>query len=312
MSDTYVAVHPALTNSIFYTQTTLLIETLHKAGAIICVGDELLTINPSKDDKLIVYGNVMEHIRHQLNSFKPENIWCYVVDEQSRQDAYPYVTALRHMKDVCRTKNIVVTYQNVAHLQALKSAGANYLIMPQCIKEIRPHQTKQINVLISGQLDPCFFDPTSGDRFYVTRTRMASALKREMPNEATLLQYPGMELSETWHKRVGEGYLETLDMCWLGIVCRSIHDRFVGKYVEMGACHTLPVGDCPSYMPIEMKRAMVDVEKMSDIDAVIEIRRLLKSPNEIIQRSDAYSNEVNRRYLALPNVKRLLGEIART
>lgn len=213
------------------------------------------------------------------------------------------------MKDVYHTKNIIVTYQNAVHLELLRNSGVNYLIMPQCIKGIRPLQTKSVGILISGQLDPNFFDPTSHDHFYTTRSRIASALKREMPNDAVLLQYPGMELSEAWHKRVGEGYLETLDVCQLGVVCRSIRDRFVGKYAEMGACHTLPVGDCPSYMPIEMKRAMVDVETMSDVDAIAEIRRLLKNSNEIVQRSDTYSTEVNKQYLALPNVTRLLAEI---
>jgi hypothetical protein len=214
------------------------------------------------------------------------------------------------MRDL-EISNMVVTYQNAKHLEYLTNQCVKYLVMPQCVEAIRPLIKKENDVLISGQMDPSFFDPNDmSNPCYVTRTRISNALRRALPEQTTLLQYPGMVLSEAWHARVGVGYLETLDRFRLAVVCKaSKYDRFVGKYVEMGASHVLPVGDCPSYMPTEMKRAMLDVETMSDVDAITEIKRLIASPAELKQRSDVYSNEVGKRYLSLPNIRCLLWDM---
>lgn len=306
----YVAVHPALKNSIFHTQTTLVFRSFIQAGARVCFGDELLDASPDVSDKLIVYGGLEgEALLDKAYVFQPENRWLYVVDEQASNDPSPYSRVLPYVKYVLRTKNVIVTYQNAGHLALLEGAGINMLVLPQCIEHIRPRVQKTGDILVSGQLDPVFYGMP--DRpFYVTRTKVALTLRNEWSNRATLLQYPGTETSEALHARIGEGYLKTLDAFKLGVVCRGgTHDRFVGKYVEMGACHVLPVGDCPSYMPEAMKHAMVNVEGMSDEQTLKELDRLLKSPEEIERRSDAFTEETRKRYLSFLNVRRLLDEM---
>lgn len=308
---TYLAVHPALKDSIFHTQTTLVFRSFEQAGVSVCFGDEFLDVTPEPGDKVIIYGGLEgEALLDKTYVFRPEDRWLYVVDEQSGSDPHAYSRALAYMKYMVGTKNIIVTYQNAAHLSLLQGAGTNVLVLPQCIENIRPRVQKTNDVIVSGQLDPVFYDMP--DRpFYVTRTRVASALRRSWPDRATLLQYPGTEASEALHARVGEGYLKTLDVFRLGVVCRGgTHDRFVGKYVEMGACHVLPVGDCPSYMPEEMKRTMVNVEGMSDERVLAELDRLLKNPEELNRRTDVFTDETRKRYLSLLNVRRVLDEMA--
>lgn len=306
----YVAVHPALKNSIFHTQTTLVFRSLEQAGAKVCFGDEFLDVVSEAGDKLIVYGGLEgEALLDKAYTFQREDRWLYVVDEQAGNDPSPYSRALSYMKYILGTDNIIVTYENAGHLSLLENARTNVLVLPQCIEHVRPRVQKTNEILVSGQLDPAFYDLP--DRpFYVTRTKVAIALRKSWQDRATLLQYPGTETSKALHTRIGEGYLKTLDVFKLGVVCRGgTHDRFVGKYVEMGACHVLPVGDCPSYMPEAMKQAMVNVEWMSEEQVLKELDRLLKSLEEIERRSDAFTEETRRRYLSFLNVRRLLDEM---
>lgn len=88
----------------------------------------------------------------------------------------------------------------------------------------------------------------------------------------------------------GAAYYDYLDRFQMGVLCRGGgRDRFVGKYVEFAACHVLPIGDCPSYMPREMKDAMVNTGKLWRTETVDEVKRLLNEPVELKQRQDAYT-----------------------
>jgi len=111
----------------------------------------------------------------------------------------------------------------------------------------------------------------------------------------------------------GNDYYNLLDMYDFGIVCRGgIRDYLVAKYVEFGACHVLPIGDCPSYMPIEMKKAMVNVEGMSDEHDVAELRRLLSDRDELIARQDAYAAATHKYFDRAEHSHRLIQQIMST
>jgi hypothetical protein len=58
-----------------------------------------------------------------------------------------------------------------------------------------------------------------------------------------------------------------------------------------------------------MQRAMVNVANMSDHQIVEEVRRLLAAPQELQDRSDAFTEVVAQRYTAAPNMKRVVAEI---
>jgi hypothetical protein len=134
------------------------------------------------------------------------------------------------------------------------------------------------------------------------------------------LPYPGHDIAEnaqcndgSFQKEQYESFLQVVDKYKMGIVCKvGARDRFVAKYLELGMCHALPIGDCPSYMPEVMKNLMVNVEGLNDDQIVQELTRLLNNPEELQQRTDAYTKEVERRYLSLPNMKRVVEEVKQT
>jgi hypothetical protein len=295
----YVYVHPAYTQTIFYTQTLLIYDSFRDCGAIVCVGDDFKQAKPNPGDQLVIYGNV-DVMRDVVERFAPGDRWLYVVDESGAgQGAYD--RSLGYMAKL-NAKNIIVTYQNVAHLEKLRNAGVRYVIMPQTVPTIRPKIAKTHDILASGQL-------SAG--IYPTRTRVIALLNRSsLAGRTQALAYPGCDVPQTTHKIYGDRYYQHLDGFRLGVTCRAgARDRFVAKYAEMAASHVLPIGDCPTYMPEAMKKAMVNVEGLNDDQIVAELTRLLNAPEELQARTEAFTAEVAQRYIALPNMQRVVAEI---
>lgn len=298
----WVYVNPAYTQTIFYTQTNLIFETLEKVGATVLVGDAFApdVVTPKRGDQLITYGNA-DNRADLISRFPPKSRWLYIVDESSVKTGI-YDTAISYMKRLHVT-HTVVTYQNTEHLAKLTAAGIDYVVVPQCMPTIRPRTTKTKDVLISGQLDV---------KFYPVRTQVANALSRFLPQHTDMLLYPGSDIPETRHDIYHDRYYQHLEQFQMGVTCRAgYRDRFVAKYVEMGACHVLPVGDCPTYMPDAMQRAMVNVADMKLSDIAAEVERLLLAPDELQARTDAFTAECERHYMVLPNVERAVADILR-
>lgn len=297
----YVFVHPAYVDMICYPQTQLIWDTFQSCGADVRYGDAFNSVSPRPGDQVVFYGN-HESYMHVASRFVPEARWLYVVDE-SNTTSEPYDKALDAMKkkDV---KNIIVTYQNSAHLNKLTENGVRYVIMPQTMPAIRPKVNKKQVVLISGQM--C-------NAFYPTRALVAHALHKQLPQYVQQLETPGQDISTKRHDTIREKYYSLLDTCTMGVVCRAGNrDRFVAKYIEMGACNVLPIGDCPSYMPEEMKRAMLNAEGMSPEQIVSEVQHLFLAPNELQSRIDSYVAGIKQHYLTLPNMQRVMSEITST
>lgn len=304
--DIWLYVNPAYCDCVFYPQTTVLFTSFKQAGVKVVVGaDDFAKVVPSPGDKLITYGNfdVVAPIVEQY--FAPDNRWIYVVDEQGGGDPAPYSRCLSYMEKR-GTKNILLTYQNAQHLASLTAKGVKFVVMPHCVLNVRPRTQKPGDILISGQ---------QVGSYYPNRVRVANVLRQAVHRpgtkfSVTTLPYPGFDVSTATHDIIGEKYLDYLDQFKMGAACRGDwHDRFVGKYVEMGACHVLPVGDCPTYMPLDMQRAMVDVAPMTDAQLVAEIERLLATPDELTARQDAFTAVVEKTYTALPNAQRVVKEI---
>lgn len=293
----FVFVHPAYTDQICYPQTLNVWESFDRCGAIVRYGDDIRAIDPVPGDQLVGYGRLDEY-RDVSDRFLPEDKWHYVVDE-SNSSSGPYDKALSYMR-LLNVGNIIVTYQNAAHLQKLSDRGIRYSVMPQTFPVIRPKVDKSRGVLLSGQVSASF---------YPVRTKAWTAL--EGTKHAFALRTPGQDISTRNHDTIRERYYQLLDTCRMGIVCRAgARDRFVAKYIEMGACHCLPVGDCPTYMPNEMKAAMVNIEGMGSAQVVEEVRRLLEdAPDELARRTAAFTAGVAQHYMATPNMQRVLREI---
>lgn len=201
-------------------------------------------------------------------------------------------------------RNLVVTYQNANHLAKLTANGVRYVIMPQTMPAIRPRVDKSKGVILSGQVSRSF---------YPIRTLAWDALRGDLREHVHVIDTPGQDISTRRHNTIRDRYYELLDTCRMGVVCRAgDRDRFVAKYIEMGACHVLPIGDCPTYMPDEMKAAMVNIEGMDREQIVVEVRRLLETaPDELLARTTAYTDVIERQYIALPNMQRVMDEIRR-
>ena len=296
----FVYVHPAYTQTIFYTQTTLIFDSFRELGEVVCVGDEFKEATPRPNDQLVIYGNV-DAYRDVVARFAEKDRWLYVVDEGGAgQGAYD--RSLGYMARY-NIKHMVVTYQNAGHLAKLHGAGIHTVNMPQTVPGIRSKTVKTQDILISGQ---------TSHTVYPMRTRVIELLNRSsLKGRTASLAYPGCDITPgVQHGPHGDRYYQHLDGFRLAVTCRAgDRDRFVAKYAEFGASHVLPIGDCPTYMPEAMKKAMVNVERLSDTQIVEELTRLLAAPDELEARTQAFTDEVARRYIALPNMRRVIEEI---
>lgn len=295
----FVYVNPAYLEQIFVTQTHVLFDAFRACGATVHSDAAAQRDVVQTGDHAVVYG--YPHPWVPLDRFLPDNRWLYVVDEASI-DRRPYDQAVERM---CRLKisNMVVTYPNMANIAWLHEEPTvkRIVVVPQCVPVIRHKVTKDICILVSGQLSPTV---------YPTRTRLAQELLAKLPHHVHVQPYPGCDNLHRPGSMSGEAYWHLLDRCKLGVVCRAGNrDRFVAKYVEFGASHVLPVGDCPSYMPKEMKRTMVNVEGMVAADIIAEVTRLLAAPDELNERTDTFTDQVAQRYIVRSNVQRAMQEM---
>jgi hypothetical protein len=294
----YLWMHPEYAKSVAHTQTTVLFEAVKQAGGRVLLGDDINVASPGPDDCIVTYGNV-EGWAPSYSRFAPHNRWSYVMDEQGPLCKGPYLRCIGYMQRLGCTGAVSV-YSNPQKLQAFHDAGIRVATLPHCVMSVRPMTAKVADIVVSGAQDPSY---------YPTRARLTGLFRKHLPRHVSTLRHVGLDTRGS-STMVDDAYLAHLGGHRLGVVCRAgWHDRFVGKYVEYGAARVLPVGDCPSYMPAAMKRAMLDVEHMSDDGVLHEVRRLLADPVELQQRTDAYVAEVERGYLALPNVQRLIREI---
>jgi hypothetical protein len=294
----FVFVHPAYADMICYPQTWNVWDAFKRHGAVVRFGDDVLQVDPAPDDRFVCYGRIDER-KSVLRKFSPQHVWSYVVDEATSTSA-PYEKALAYMS-MYAIRNVIVTYQNAQHLAKLAGLGIRHIVMPHTMPGIRPEVPKVHGVLLSGQ---------RSSSFYPTRTRTMDTLKH-LKEHVFELETPGQDISTRRHDVIRDSYYSLLDTCRMGVVCRAGHrDRFVAKYVEMGACNCLPIGDCPSYMPTAMKEAMVNVEGMDAQQVADEVKRLLERDTvELQQRTAAYVSEVRDRYLVDPNMQRVMQEL---
>lgn len=301
----YFFVNPAYRDQVYYTQTKNVWEAFERAGAQMVYGNDIHAIHPNPEDHVIGYGRV-DNWKDSFFRFNPKNRWHYIVDESSFSTG-PYDIALDMLLKLgYKHKKFVITYQNEQHLAKLQAHNVKYVIMPQTMPAIRPKVAKTHDILISGQM--------SGS-YYPTRTWLKGIITThpELRHRVHQIESPGVDYSTRHHNIVGERYYELLDTCKLGVCCRAGgKDRFVGKFIEMGASHVLPVGDCPTYMPPLMKEAMVNIEKFPRDHVTSELLRLLNAPEELQQRSDAYTAEVEKHFLSDDNARRAVREILGT
>lgn len=305
-----VLVHDAIFDCVAYTLSTVLPEAFRSAGAIVLLHKELGSFQPQENDRIISIGGI-DDVKDLVFRFKPEHRWHHVIDVEKLGDAVPYVRATAYAQNVIGTKNLITTYETKEHMKMLEAQGFRHVTMPHCMMDIRPKVEKSYTMLVSGQMDMMNTETGAESKLYVTRTNVAVALMgSDLCNVVSWLQHPGHSLVGGRHDVVSEKYLQSLDLHCMGLLCKgSRRDSLVGKYVEFGACHVLPVGDCPTYMPQEMKLAMVDVERMTRPQIVAEIKRLLANRHELAARADAYVEQVRKHFLGEQNARRVMQEV---
>lgn len=221
----------------------------------------------------------------------PENRWTYLIDERAHGDGtHAYEGRLEHFQKF-NVHQTILTYSNREHLDVLTKANIKYVVMPTTTPSKRSRTQKDKRIIVSGTHGPA----------YPVRTRLSF-----------VLQNAGVKGTDVLENGVvsGEEYYDHLDRYELGIVCRGgFRDRLVAKYLELGACHVLPVGDCPTYMPEDMKRLMLDTSTRWDDGNVKEVLRLLASPEELQKRQDEYAELCHKYFDADEHAKRVLSFI---
>jgi hypothetical protein len=225
----------------------------------------------------------------------PQFRWNYAIDEMAGPSGNAYATKIKQCKDFDCART-VVTYANTKHLWSLEAARISHVGMPCCPPKIRPRTSKPLAIAAFG---------TYHSVTYPERTRVRDVLIRAMGPSAVILH--SAPLVNNSRKGDMEAYYRKLDDYQLGITCRGgYRDRMVNKYVEYGASHVLPVGDCPSYMPREMKDAMINTEGKDAKWVMNEVNRLLHTPQELVQRQEAYTDSVARNFNLLAHADRVL------
>lgn len=253
----------------------------------------LLQPEISPDDKLVCFFASHQNSQDIFSTVKPQNRWSYVIDEGADLEGRAYKGRLEFFKSrgVERT---IVTYQSPQHLHCLNEANIKYVTIPCCVPRQRRRVPKPHGILAAGT-----FDQTA----YPVRFKIRNLLSQADNHQEKIVH-------KSIKTAMGDAYYDILDQYQLGITCKvDYRDRMVQKYVEFGMCHVLPIGDCPSYMPEDMKRLMVNVAGMSDIDVVLEVKRLLNNPQELTERQEAYSSLIHERYDLLTNVARVIKQI---
>lgn len=310
----HLLISESMLDIVAYTVSKVLPDSFEQCGANVITHDQLTSVSVGAEDRIVIVGGSSGLEQTIKSMFKPEHTWLFVLDEQRAGDPVPYERASTYAREALNTSNLVTTYENAVHMEWLENRGIRHVTMPHCVPDIRQYVAKKSDVLASGQFDvrPGFFIGAGSTKdYYVTRSDVAEALMHsDLVKRTTWLPHPGHSLSTLTHDAVYDRYMEILDEHRFAITCKAKeHDRMVGKYVEFGASHVLPIGDCPSYMPQAMKGAMVNVEGWSGPQIVAEVKRLLANPDEFEARTEAYVRCVKERYLGVPNAARVMREI---
>lgn len=278
------------------------IAGMQRAGAIAVEEAEFLQRSVDRNDIVIGFFVTNEMSKHVYGRVHPEHRWMFLVDTKINDDdgtgAYQGKIEYAHERGI---RNALITYPIAPYTRRLHKAGISTVVMPCCAPNRRPRIDKYNGVAMTGTYDA---------KVYPTRWRLGALFRDRLPGIAGL-PVPRGTTPASAPLLKGEAYYQMLDGCNMAIVCKGgLRDCLVAKYVEFGMCHALPIGDCPSYMPDDMKRLMLNVEGQSDDAVVAEVRRLLASPEELYARQEAYS-ELTHHYFDLEtNARRALNEIA--
>ncbi len=286
-------------------ESEYLVNGLKQAGAFVMEEREFILLahrdkKVLSSDKLVGFFNTGENAKLLFSAVLPQNRWTYAIDTKVKTDgtaAYAGRIAYCREHDI---NHMIVTYINPNQLRELYNAGINYVGMPHCSPERRKRQVKTQGILMSG---------TYNTETYPVRTRLMSLFEHSMSDAVKSIA----TVAQSAKRPTGNAYYDVLDQCQLAVVCKvSNRDQLVAKYVEFGACHVLPVGDCPTYMPDEMKRSMVNIDGMSDEYLVSELRRLLANPAELTARQEVYCAATHRHFDRQDHSHRLVQSILST
>lgn len=275
------------------------IKDLVAAGAISIDVEEALQAEFSEVDTVISF----VHPPGTQFKVKPERHFLFTNDEAATSATEAYGRQIKRCREHSIKGGVIVTYANKEHLKCLQGAGLHAIHYPHPLPGHRQRRQKTPGkVLISG------------DQTYNTYPGRVLAAAALLPAGLThFLEHPGTELNRASHQFVGDKYLELLDLYHMGTVCRAgYRDRMVAKYVEMAACYVLPVGDCPSYMPSELKALMVNTEQMNPHQVREEVKRLFFSAEEELhQRQERFHDLCAELYDGPTLAKRVLEEVMR-
>jgi hypothetical protein len=268
------------------------VAALVRAGAV-HIDAEQIGSKPLPSDHIITFVNPPGW--DFLKAVPPQNRWLFAVDEVIGGSGI-YEKQVRRCKEHSMG-GVVVTYGNESHMQVLRDAGLKVVYFPLVMPPVRPKKLKTGSILMSGQVDP---------RTYPERARLC----RLFP-EARQLPHPGY-WPNLRHDIVGEKYLDLLDTCELIVTDKAgYRDRFVAKYYESAACHALPIGNLPSYMPQEITEMLVNTEGMPDADVKAEVIALLSDVPYLRRCQDAYEAMMRKHYDPDQHAQRVLWEVDR-
>jgi hypothetical protein len=293
------------------------LEGMYRCGATVTEEKKFIVAagkgQVSPDDKIISFFMADDLTERVFSHTSPPNRWTYIIDTKVRDDGTgAYEGRVRDYFPRFGVTHALIALPLAKYTQVLTDAGIKTVVMPLCVPGRRSRTPKHNGVVTVGSFN---------EHVYPTRTRLMH-LFREKLSDVSGAPTPRGEVARYCNGNaaraggpilMGAAYYDMLDSCQMGVVCRGGNrDYLVVKYAEFGMCHVLPVGDCPSYMPTDMKAPMIDVEHMSDDDVVTEVRRLLADPTELAQRQDAYTEATHKHYDMLTNCRRALSEIAYT
>jgi len=223
--------------------------------------------------------------------------------DETKSDGVLYRTQLElanevGIREICNAfpakRNIDFLNQHFTHVYALPFALDTVRIVD--------FASKQIDVLISGQIDRSY---------YPIRSKITSALSKTKSIKTVMLNHSGFSTDATSHKYHSESYFDLLDQCWMGVTCKAgYRDRLVAKYIEFGFSKVLPIGDAPSYMNVEMKNAMCIINETDSDSTIIDtISSLLENKQQLKTKILEYSDATIENHMIQPLISKFICEL---
>lgn len=255
----------------------------------------------SNDDKIIVCVSFKTQEAYTKFAELRCEKWLYSIDE-SKSDGELFRTQIDFFNRT-GTQKIINTYPSERNVQFLQQHGATIITLPICGTQRQIDcDKKDIDIIVSGQMD---------DVYYPVRSKLSRILRsrvKEISGNVFFLDHAGFSTSATRHEYHGKKFLSLLDRCWLGVTCRAgWRDRMVAKYIEFGFSHVLPIGDVPSYMPIEMKTSMLSINESDTDDMIIKsINMLLNNRQTLVDRIKTYASVVIDQHDLDKNIARII------